>query len=161
MSDAEAARPRRRGWLVPVLAVSLAFNLFLAGGFVGTMAFFHSIPQPGERFAHIAEKVQLTPPQSAAFAVFIQTMQQSGKSMRDANHRVWAQLGDPVTDKAQIKPLLDQTLQNRQAYQNEVATSLGNFLASLTPDQRSRFVEEARNESRAPGPMHMLKGILP
>lgn len=146
MTDAAGASPPRRRWLIVALTVSLAFNLFLVGVFAGhihrhphlTPLRFH------EQLQHIADGLNLSDAQKAAFARLEKTMRQGGLQMRRSNMAAWAKIGDPATPSGQIGDLIDGTVKSRTAFQQDVAEAFGKFLATLTPEQRANFVDEMR-----------------
>lgn len=146
MSDAVGTRPSRRRWLIVVLTVSLALNLFFIGVFAGHMQGRHGPPLgPHERFAHIAADLELSDAQKAAFGQFQTVLRQRGGAMRSADVAVWTKIADPATNPDQIAGLLAETVKNRTAFQQDVADAMGKFLASLTPQQRANFIAEARH----------------
>lgn len=150
MTDVVGTRPSRRRWLIVALTVSVALNLFFIGMIAGHMHGRHP-PQPfaqRERFEHIAAELGLNDTQHAAFQKFELAMRQRGAAMRAANAAVWAKIADPATPPDQIPAMLGSTVKTRTELQQEMADTLGKFLATLTPDQRATFVDEARNPSR-------------
>jgi len=57
--------------------------------------------------------------------------------------QVWDEMAKPAPDQALIARLTDQTSQHRLDYQREMTGYLVTFLATLSPEQRSRFTELA------------------
>ena len=150
MTDAVGASPPRRRWLIVALTVSLALNLFLVGVFAGHIH-RHPHPQgmnPRERIQHIADGLNLNDAQKAAFASLEAAMRQHGAKMRRNNMAAWAKIADPATPADQIAPLLEGTVKNRTEFQSQVADAFAKFLATLTPDQRARFIDEMRTDRR-------------
>ncbi len=152
MTDAVGTRPSRRRWLIVALTVSVALNLFFIGMIAGHMRGHRPAPPfaQRERFEHIIDGLGLNDTQRAAFQKFQSAMRQHGAAMRAANTVTWAKIADPATPPDQIPTLLGGTVKNRTEFQQDVADTLGKFLATLTPDQRTRFVEEARKPDRRP-----------
>jgi uncharacterized membrane protein len=150
MTDAVGTRPSRRRWLIVALTVSVALNLFFVGLIAGHVRRHHPPPTLAqrERFEHIANELGLNDTQRATFQTFQSAMRQHGAAMRAANTATWAKIADPATPPDQIPSLLGGTVKNRTEFQQTVADTLGKFLATLTPDQRATFVEEARNPGR-------------
>jgi uncharacterized membrane protein len=145
MTDAAGTSPARRRWLVVALTVSLALNLFLVGVFAGHMHTRHGPPLgPRERIEHIVADLELNDAQKAAFDRFEVAFRQHSGPMRRANAEVWAKIGNPTTGQDQIAALLGSAMKNRLEFQQTVSNALGAFLATLTPAQRVKFVEEAR-----------------
>jgi uncharacterized membrane protein len=156
MTAADGIRPARRRWLIGALVVSLAVNLFLIGVAVGTIALVRAESGPPGWLARVAERLQLTPAQLEAFRHFQAVARQHGHAMRETNGKIWATLGDPATKPDQIAGLIDESVKNRTQFQQEVATAFGQFLTSLTPEQRARFISGARAAHRFRGPMRLL-----
>lgn len=147
MTDGAGTPPSRRRWLIVALTVSLAINLLLIGMFAGSMRHHHGPIGPRERFEHIAAELKLNDAQRAAFAQFQASFRQQGLAMRQANQAAWAKIADPATGPDQIAALLNDTVKSRTAFQQQVADAMGKFLASLTPQQRADFIEEAAHMS--------------
>jgi uncharacterized membrane protein len=147
MSDAAGTHPSRRRWLIVVVAVSIALNLFFVGMVAGHFRHRHRlvVMNQRERFERIAADLNLNDIQTAAFRQFQTTMRTNGAAMRAANAAAWARIGDPATSPDQITTLLASTVKNRTEFQQDIANAMGKFLASLTPTQRATFVDEARN----------------
>jgi uncharacterized membrane protein len=152
MTDTGEARPPRRRWLVVVLTVSLALNLFLLGIIAGTVVMIRNEAGPQDRFERIVHRLDLKPDQMTAFRHFQATLRSGGHAMREADMKVWTQIGNPATTNAQIGPLLDRTVQNRDNFQRQLAAAAGQFFTSLTPAQRSAFVSQVRAGHRHRGP---------
>ena len=145
MTVAAGTPPSRRRWLIIALTVSVAINLFIAGLVVGH---FHRLHRPPagmhNRFEHIVGNLGLTETQNAAFREFQTALRVHGAAMRTANAAAWAKIADPATKPDQIPALLAQTVKNRTEFQQDIATAMGKFLASLKPEQRATFIEQAR-----------------
>lgn len=149
MTDAAGTPPSRRRWLLVALTVSVAINLFLLGMIAGHM--HHHPPPPlgqRERFEHIAGRLGLNDSQKADFEQLEGTMHRNGAAIRAANLAAWAKVGDPATTPDQIGTLLQDSVKNRIAFQADMAAAMAKFLASLTPQQRATFVDQARNAGR-------------
>jgi uncharacterized membrane protein len=147
MSDAAGTHPSRRRWLIVVVAVSIALNLFFVGMVAGHFRHRHRLPvmNQRERFERIAADLNLNDVQTAAFRQFQTTLRTNGAAMRAANAAAWARIADPATSPDQITTLLASTVKNRTEFQQDIANAMGKFLGSLTPTQRATFVDEARN----------------
>jgi uncharacterized membrane protein len=147
MSDAAGTLPSRRRWLIVVVAVSIALNLFFIGMVAGHFRHRHRLAplNQRERFERIAADLKMSDPQRAAFQRFQTILRANGAAMRAANAAAWARIADPETSTDQISELLNSTVKNRNEFQQDVANAMGKFLASLTPAQRANFIDEARN----------------
>jgi uncharacterized membrane protein len=159
MSVAAGTKPSRRWWLIVVLTLSLALNLFFIGVIVGTAAEMRA-GGPAERFERIGARLQLNPDQEAALRAFLVTLRQRGRATREVNMSVWKQLGDPALDKAQIPTLLEKSVQNRADFQAALATALGQFLETLSAEQRAAFVTGTAGENQPRGPFRAIRELL-
>lgn len=154
MTDAAGTPPSRRRWLIVVVAVSVALNMFFIGVMAGHMHGRHPHPPPPppgqfgqqrERFDRIIVDLGLNDAQKAAFQQFQTVMRQHGTAMRTAIAAAWAKIADPATTPDQIPALLDGMVKNRTDFQQDLTGAMGKFLATLTPKQRAEFIEEARD----------------
>ena len=149
-SLAEASGRRAAGgWLVWLaLAVSLTLNVFFVGGLVWS---HFNVPPPRtalQRFQLVAAELQLTGPQKEAFEHFAVEMRRSGMQLHEGvqplMQHVWEELGKAQPDEAALARSVDQITDNRRAYQHHLTQGLTRFLATLSPEQRARFIELAR-----------------
>jgi uncharacterized membrane protein len=156
MSMAGAA-PQRRLWprfrlLWAVLAVSLVLNLlFVAGGV------WSRVEQPAargldQRFERIGAQLSLDPAQRAAFDAFITEMrgrrdrvQQKVVSLYRA---AWEAAGKPAVGPAEVLRAFDAAFSERQRVNRETTARMIDFLQTLSPEQRGRFVALARDSWR-------------
>ncbi len=159
MSVAAGTPPSRRWWLIVVLAASIALNLFFISVIAGTAVQMRA-GGPAERFERIGARLQLNPDQQAALRVFVVTLRQRGKAARDINMAIWKQLGDPALDQAQIPALLDKTVQGRAAFQSALAAALGQFLQTLSPEQRAAFITGTTAGNQPQGPFRAIRELL-
>lgn len=153
MTSLAEAGPRsaRRGMLVWIaLAVSLTLNVCVIGGVLWSMVIMHP-ETPAQRFLHFGRQLDLSGDQTKAFEEFGRTVRERDRALHEANgpllEQVWSEWAKPTADQAVISRLVEQATENRLAYQKDVAAALTTFLASLTPEQRSRFSELARRRS--------------
>jgi len=162
VSEATTVTPQpRQRWLVILLTVSLALNLFFVAGVAGTAIMVSSPVTPHERFEQIAAQLQLEQDQRKAFDAFTATMRQNEKALRDTTQHIWGELEQPNLDQARIGPLLNQTAENRADYQKAYAASLKHFMMTLTPQQRTRFIQLTRAVPERRGPAHIVRKFLP
>ena len=61
----------------------------------------------------------------------------------------WEEVAKQQADPARVNELFDQATEKRRAFQRDLTTQTLAFLAVLSPEQRSKFVQMAR-ERRAP-----------
>jgi uncharacterized membrane protein len=131
------------------LAASLALNLFFVAGAVWIRLHGPLGPVPiSERAQHIAEELNLDPTHRAALLHYFQDLRAHLRQMhREVGPLVraaWAELAKPNADETVVMRLFDEAAQKRRGFQREVTASTLSFLATLTPDQRKKFVELAR-----------------
>ena len=143
--------PRSR-ILSAALAVSLVLNvLFVAG------AVWSRIEQPparglDQRFERIGAQLEMDPGQRAAFNEFIAEM----RTRRDKfQQRVvplyrsaWEAAGKPVMDETKVRQSFEAAFDERLRLNHETTARMVEFLATLSPEQRSRFVTLARDSWR-------------
>lgn len=161
----EGVEPRARGRLLLwLLILSLAINLFFLAAMVWVRTNVPVMPTPQQRMQAIAEELKLNPDQHDAFQQFLIEMRRSTRQLRDGNipllQRAWEELVKPNPDQALIGQIIDQTSENRRAYQKTMSVALARFLGELTPEQRSQFVELIRRRGD-PAAQHLQHLIMP
>lgn len=141
---------RRRRLILAALAVSLVLNLCFVAGAAWTR--LNEPPAPGERFKAIAGELNLTATQSAAFDLYLKAIRERSREARaDIDPIVaaaWTEIAKPHPDEAQIGRLFDQAAEKRRSFQRDGTTATLQFLTTLTPEQRTKFVTLVR-ERRA------------
>jgi uncharacterized membrane protein len=156
MSMAGAAASRV-GWsrsriLSAVLAVSLVLNvLFVAG------AVWSRIEEPparslDQRFERIGGQMDLDAAQRVAFDRFIAEM----RARRDKVQRqvvpiyrsAWDAAGKPAMDGTEVAQLFEEAYGERLRLNRETTARMIDFLQTLSPGQRGRFVTLARDSWR-------------
>lgn len=150
------AAPRRRGWpqfrlLWAVLAVSLVLNaLFVAGGV------WSRVEQPAargldRRFEQAGAQLNLDPRQQAAFNAFIAELRDRGDKVRQRvvplYRAAWDAAGKPAIDAAEVMRSFEAAFDERLRLNRETTTRMLDFLATLSPEQRGRFVALARDRA--------------
>jgi Spy/CpxP family protein refolding chaperone len=145
-----ALRPGSRQHLLwVVLILSLALNFcFIAGAlWIRVQGPPHPM-SPEQRLQQIEPQLALDPQQKAAFDQYAQTVRLRMQSMREAIEPLvgsaWSELAKPDADEAKIMQLFEQAGEQRRAFRRELGTATFTFLAKLTPEQRAKFVELAR-----------------
>lgn len=147
-----AAATRRPGpsrWLIVALALSLVLNLCFVAGAVWTR-----LHRPGGDWVReTVTTLHLNAEQETALRRFVQDMRTRTDRMRDdvgpLIGNAWTEIAKPQPDEAQIMRLFDQAADKRHEFQRDATTETLNFLATLSPDQREKFVGMMR-ERRAP-----------
>ncbi len=145
-----ALRPGSRQHLFwVVLILSLALNLCFIAGALWIRVQGRPLPMsPEQRLEQIEPQLALDSQQKAAFDQYAQTVRLRVQSMHEAIEplvgRAWSELAKPDADEAKIMQLFDQAGEQRRAFRRELGTATFTFLAKLTPEQRAKFVELAR-----------------
>jgi Spy/CpxP family protein refolding chaperone len=145
-----ALRPGSRQHLFwVILILSLALNLCFIGGALWIRVQGPPPPMtPEQRLEQIEPQLGLDSQQKAAFEQYAQTVRLRVKSMHEAIEpsigQAWSELAKPDADEAKIMQLFDQAEEERHAFRRELGTATFLFLAKLTPQQRAKFVELAR-----------------
>jgi Spy/CpxP family protein refolding chaperone len=103
---------------------------------------------PEQRLQQIEPQLALDPQQKAAFDQYARTVRLRMQSMREAieplDGNAWSELAKPDADQAKVMQLFEQAGEQRRAFRRELGTATFTFLAKLTPEQRAKFVELAR-----------------
>lgn len=155
MSLAQAAArgkdSSRRRMLGAVLAVSLVLNvLFVAGALWSRV---EETPRPGldQRFEAIGAQLDLDARQRIVFDELLAQLR--GRSDRIQQQVVplyraaWDAAGNPAADPDEVLRLFDAAFAKRHELSRETMRKTLDFLATLSPEQRSRFVARARERA--------------
>jgi Spy/CpxP family protein refolding chaperone len=142
-------RGARQPLLWAALALSLALNLCFIGGALWIRFQGPPVPTgPEQRLQQIGPQLDLDPQQKLAFDHYGQALGAQMRSMHGAIEPIignaWAELAKPDADEAKIMQLFAQAGDQRRIFRRELVTSTLSFLATLSPEQRARFVELAR-----------------
>jgi Spy/CpxP family protein refolding chaperone len=143
-------RPGSRQHLVwVVLILSLALNFCFIAGALWIRVQGPPLPMsPEQRLQQIEPQLALDSQQKAAFDQYARTVRLRMQSMREAIEplvgNAWSELAKPDADEAKIMQLFDQAGEQRRASRRELGTATFKFLANLSPEQRAKFVELAR-----------------
>jgi Spy/CpxP family protein refolding chaperone len=143
-----------RGLLLAVLAVSVVLNLFFIAGAAWTRIEAprraHTIEQ---RYARMANELDLNAQQRADFDRYVTAMRARIEKMQGKVSPVlgaaWEAAAKPQADAAEVQRLFDDAFHTRREFQHEAVSQTLDFLATLTPEQRRKFVHLAR-ERRGP-----------
>ncbi len=140
--------PRRR-LLVAILAISVALNVCVIAGALWSR--LHPPPAPPtftERFHRLEDTLDLTTDQRAAFDRYIADMSARGEQMRHTIEPLmdaaWAELAKPDANQARVLQLLDDASNQRRGFQQQAVAATLSLLATLTPDQRAKFIANER-----------------
>jgi Spy/CpxP family protein refolding chaperone len=139
----------RRRLLVAILAVSVALNLCVIAGALWSR--LHAPPFPptfSDRLRHVEDTLDLTPAQRVAFDRYIADMTARGDQMRQQLDPMfdaaWAEIAKPDADQARVLQLFDDASNHRRAFMHDAVGSTLSLLATLTPDQRAKFIADER-----------------
>ena len=147
------AAARQGGWphsriLWAVLAVSLVLNvLFVAG------AIWSRIEQPAprgldQRFERIGAQLDLDATQRVAFDRVLAELRGRGDKVQQQvvplYRAAWDAAGNPAADADDVLRLFDAAFDKRHQLSRETMKKTLDFLATLSPEQRGRFVTLAR-----------------
>jgi Spy/CpxP family protein refolding chaperone len=132
-----------------VLILSLALNLCFIAGALWIRVQGPPLPMsPEQRLQQIEPQLALNSQQKAAFDEYARTVRSRMQSMHEAIEplvaNAWSELAKPDADQTKIMQLFDQAGEQRRAFRPELVTATFTFLAKLTPEQRAKFVELAR-----------------
>ena len=145
-----ALRPGSHRHLVwVILVLSLALNLCFIAGALWIRVQGPPVPMtPEQRLQQIEPQLALNPQQKAAFDEYARTVRSRVQSMHEAIEpqvaNAWSELAKPDADEAKVMQLFDQAGDQRRAFRRELGTATVTFLTKLSPEQRAKFVELAR-----------------
>jgi Spy/CpxP family protein refolding chaperone len=150
-----AARRREHSrLLIAVLVISLVLNLcFIAA----TLWFRLHAPPAGrnlaERYQEIASQLNLDAQQRAAFDRYIAAMRSRADQMRQETDTLmaagWDELAKPQPDEAKVTQLFEQAGEKRRGFQHDATAQTLALLATLSPEQRAKFVALMRERRAA------------
>jgi len=146
--------PSRRV-LVILLIISVVLNLgFLAG------AAWHRLHAPArwggleQRYQQMAAELNLEPQQRAGFDAYVAAMRTRTEKMREQvnplMNAAWDEIAKPQADAAQVTRLFDEAAEKRREFQREATAKTLDFLAILSPAQRTKFVAIAHERRARP-----------
>lgn len=148
LASAASAWSTRR-ILLAVLAISVVLNLLFIAGAVWTR--MQPSPPRGlnQRFQRIGEELDLDPQQRAAFNRLVAAMRARGEAVQQQvtplYGAAWQAAGNPAADASEVLRLFDKAFDRRRDLNRETIAQTIEFLATLPPEQRSRFVALARD----------------
>ena len=159
MSTATAGPTAATGWprrrlVIAVLLISAMLNVFFVGGAAWTR--LHA-PIRGvgaeQRYQQMAAELDLNAQQRIGFDRYVAAMQARTEKMhqeiRPLIAGTWDEMAKPDADLGQITGRFDEASEKWRQFQRESTAQTLDFLAILSPAQRSKFVVLAR-ERRAP-----------
>jgi Spy/CpxP family protein refolding chaperone len=152
---------------VVVLMLSLALNIFIAGGFFYSqlvaghhpdqMSPQQSQPGPEHKLELLVSRLGIDPQTSRPFKEMRRDFRMAQQLLAGQNRPLgasyWEELASAKPDDKHLQDLIDQMSANRHAFQSTITEVLARFMASLTPEQRSelvKIVEDRSNPAGAP-----------
>jgi Spy/CpxP family protein refolding chaperone len=144
-----AARSNARQPLVWLLTVSLVLNLFFVAAFLWSrLRDYPPRIDAAERLEWIGVQLRLDPKQKEAFVHYSQAVHANMQAMHEAVDplmgKAWSEVAKPDADVSKVVQLFDEAGLTRRGYMHELAPVTLSFLTTLSPEQRAKFVELAR-----------------
>ena len=143
----------RRYFLQVALALSLVLNLFFVVG-AAWIRIHAPVPAmtPQQHLQQMADELGLDAQQRRAFDDYSKTMSERLQELRQAIRplvsQAWSEVAKPQANETTIMQLVDEAGQRRREFVGRLTTTTLSFLATLTPEQRRKFVELAHQRPR-------------
>jgi Spy/CpxP family protein refolding chaperone len=135
------SRPRL---IVALLAVSLALNMCFVAGAAWTRLKPPAIVTTSERLHRLAKSLDLSAQQQATFDQYVEALVARNNRVRIATEplmdEAWAEIARPNPDPAKVLQLLDEFSTQRRDTWHETVSSTLSLLATLTPEQKAKFL---------------------
>jgi uncharacterized membrane protein len=146
----------RHPLLSVLLTLSLLLNLcFVAGALWIRIQGPPPLASPAERLQRVGAELALDPQQRQAFDQYSENVRAHMQQMRDTVEPMmsaaWSELAKPDADQATAARLFDEAGQARRSLQRELLAPTLAFLATLSPEQRAKFVELFHQRPRSGG----------
>jgi uncharacterized membrane protein len=138
------------------LTLSLLLNLcFVAGALWIRIQGPPPPASPTERLQRVGAELALDPQQRRAFDQYSENVRAHMQQVRDTVEPLmsaaWSELAKPDADQATAARLFDEAGQARRSLQRELLAPTLAFLATLSPEQRAKFVELFHQRPRSWG----------
>ena len=151
-SGAPTGWPTRRV-LIILLVLSAVLNVcFLAGAAWTRLHAPARWADLEQRYQRMAAELNLEPQQRAGFDAYAAAMRTRTEKMQEQVapliNAAWEEIAKPQPDAAQVMRLFDEAAEKRREFQREATARTVDFLAILSPAQRSKFIAIA-HERRA------------
>ncbi|MDJ0948902.1 MAG: periplasmic heavy metal sensor [Alphaproteobacteria bacterium] len=137
-----------------LLTVSLALNAFFVGGHVYGRYYAEEVygPAVASRLRDDARqafaRVGLQPEQRTAFRDLRRRLAGRGRELRSKSREtmeeLWREMSSEAPDQARLETMIRSMADNRLTFQLEATRLAQEFMTTLTPEQRERFLEAAR-----------------
>jgi Spy/CpxP family protein refolding chaperone len=146
------SRPRLTAAL---LAVSVALNLCFVAGATWTRLKPPTATTTSDRFQRLGQSLDLSTPQQAIFDQYVTGLIARNNRVRVATEplmdEAWAEIARPNPDETRVLQLLDDFSTQRHATWHETIRATLSLLATLTPEQKAKFLaneQVRRNAAR-------------
>ena len=132
-----------------VLVLSVALNLFVAGGFAYSQYTAAHPTQaapvaPERRLEIFAQKLGIDPEKSNPFKEWRRGLRVAQSALVKENQplvaQAWEDLSTPAPDTQRIQQVLDQMAANRRAFQADATAATIKFLNTLDESQKKTFM---------------------
>jgi uncharacterized membrane protein len=156
LASAAARGATRHPLLWVVLTLSLVLNLCFVAGALWIRIQGPAVPaSPAERLQRVGSELALDPQQRQAFEQYSENvrthMQQMRETVEPLMSAAWSELAKPDADQTTAARLFDEAGQARRGLQRELLAPTLAFLATLSPEQRAKFVELFHQRPRSWG----------
>jgi uncharacterized membrane protein len=146
----------RHPLLWAALTLSLVLNLCFVAGALWIRVQAPALPaSPAERLQRVGAELALDPEQRQAFERYSENvrshMQQIRETVEPLMSAAWSELAKPDADQATASRMFDEAGQARRSLQRELLAPTLSFLATLSPEQRAKFVDLFHQRPRAWG----------
>ena len=137
----------RLPWIL--FAVSLALNLFFAAGvFYNKLEAERLSAGPDERVAALAEQLGLSEAQQAGLLALREQAMERREAVRSQRQErrtaLMAELAKPELDRDRLSELMREGMERRAAGFEQMMVDLHGYLATLSDEQRTAFLEKAK-----------------
>jgi len=131
------------------LAASVAANVFFAAGLAYSIYTGRRVAEsPAARVDLVADRLGLNEAQRAGLKLLRERAAVRRSGLHEARAPTRAAIVEeilrPAFDRARVLALIDEWGADRRLYFAEFAEDLHGYLATLSPEQRARFVEMSR-----------------
>jgi uncharacterized membrane protein len=145
-ASAVTRRVTRQPLLWVALTLSLILNLCFVAGALWIRIHEPALPMTQEeRLQRIGAELALDPQQRQAFERYSEAVRAQMQNLHEAVEPIMgaarAELAKPDADEATVVRLLDEAAQTRRGFQRELIAKTLSFLAVLSSDQRTKFVD--------------------
>jgi Spy/CpxP family protein refolding chaperone len=138
-----------------LLALSVALNAFFIGGHLYVRHFADRDPEA--RISALSDRLGLNEQQRTAYRESRRGVAPKFRELRTEArphvNKLWEEMAKPQPDQAVIDAELKALADIRQSFERDALASAQSFMKTLTPEQRTKFADYARE--RFPGPPGM------